>query len=366
MELTSQAINEAEFSMARRGYDPDQVDEFLEKLAVAVDKQRTALEEARGRAAQAEERAAEAERRLGERPERVVEAGPSDEDLAAAAERNAELTAEAEAELETLQRTLLLAQKTADATVRDAEEEARRLIAKAEDDARAAEESTRTRLLEEISRLDSDRSSLEADVAALNGHLEEQRRHLRGAIADLERLLTDPARLKESPAPELSDVAAPAEAAGSEPAGDATGEAAPLAADPDPDPAADADLAAAAQRLVTADELGRHGRAEPEGQAPDAEGGGGPASGRPDGDPDDEAWARFGPDADAADDDGGPPTQPVLRLDDLDQDRMPQSADAEDAYLSELRKAMLEDRSAPELDEAYGEGAGRQRFGRRR
>ena len=37
MDLTPQVINEVEFSMARRGYDPDQVDEFLEKVASKVE-----------------------------------------------------------------------------------------------------------------------------------------------------------------------------------------------------------------------------------------------------------------------------------------------------------------------------------------
>ena len=50
MELTSQVIEEAEFSMARRGYDPEQVDEFLEKVAVAVDKQHAELLATRERA----------------------------------------------------------------------------------------------------------------------------------------------------------------------------------------------------------------------------------------------------------------------------------------------------------------------------
>src|SRR5688500_10184171 len=89
MELTSKAINEAEFSMARKGYDPDQVDEFLEKLAVAVDKLSDALAEARSRATDAERRAADAERRASERAERVVEApagDPAIEQATAAAE----------------------------------------------------------------------------------------------------------------------------------------------------------------------------------------------------------------------------------------------------------------------------------------
>ena len=334
MELTSQAINEAEFSMAKRGYDPDQVDEFLEKLAVAVDKQNEALGEARERAAMAERRAAEAERRLAERPERPLSvAAPAAP--APAPQRvgpsPAEVTAAAEAELETLKRTLVLAQKTADATVREAEDEAKRMIATAERDAEAAEASTRARLLAEIATLDSGRNVLQADLVLLERHLEEQRLRLRSSVADLQRLLDDPGRLKPAPVPSLADVDLPATA----PAAETEPADAPVAADP----FMDAAPAEAAQ----------------------------PHDGIADGD---DAWARFGTaDApgDLTDDDAddlGPPTQPVLRLDDLTPP--PPPPESGDAYLDELRKAMLDDTGAP-VDEGFDDERGaRSRFGRRR
>jgi DivIVA domain-containing protein len=339
MELTSQAINEAEFSMARRGYDPDQVDEFLEKLAVAVDKQNEALAEAREQAAMLERRVADAERKLDERPERVVDAGaggPSEEEVST---RTAQLTAAAEAELETLQRTLVLAQKTADATIREAEEEARRMIAKAESDATAAQETTRARLLQEIGDLDADRAALTSDVDALNARLDEQRLNLRATIADLEKLLADPARLHAAPLPALSEVrAVDAPAAEAAPPEEPAGEA----------PAPEAD-----DRAELDADLGdeRHG-ADPDDHRSPAEP-----------DDDDRAWARFGSDDDL--DDAGPPTQPVLRLDELERSS-PGNGDAEDAYLNELRKAMLDDRGAPDVDDAFSDAASRQRFGRRR
>jgi DivIVA domain-containing protein len=344
MELTSQAINEAEFSMARRGYDPDQVDEFLEKLAVAVDKQNEALAEARERASMAERRANEAERKLSERPERVVDVAPAAEAEEATA-RTAQLTAAAAAELETLQRTLVLAQKTADATVRDAEEEAGRMIAKAESDARAAQEGTRARLLEEIAKLDADRSALQGDVEALEGHLVDQRRHVEETITDLQRLLSDPARLHAAEPPPLSEVTPEsAEAA----------ESGPAAAHA----ASGVGFAEAAEAVEPSSTVAEP-EAEPEG--------GSEAAAGPDDEGesvDDEAWARFGSEGDNGA--GGPPTQPVLRIDDLDEPSQA-SSEGEDAYLSELRKAMLDDRGAPGVDEAFGDDReARQRFGRRR
>ncbi|MBA2279970.1 MAG: DivIVA domain-containing protein, partial [Acidimicrobiia bacterium] len=195
MDLTPQVINEIEFSMARRGYDPDQVDEFLEKVAVAVADLNTGLAEARERVAAAERRAEEAEVKASQRPERVVEV-PAEQSASAAA-----VAAEAEAELETLKRTLVLAQRTADAAVKEAEVEARRIVGAAEADARAAHEDTRRRLVDELSTLEVSRDSLRDDVRAIERHLDEQRLRLRGSIAELQRILEDPSRLKAATPP---------------------------------------------------------------------------------------------------------------------------------------------------------------------
>jgi DivIVA domain-containing protein len=351
MELTSQAINEAEFSMAKKGYDPDQVDEFLEKLAVAVDKQNEALAEARERATMAERRAAEAERRLAERPTPAAAPAPSPAPVVVAAPPEpvrpagpspTEISAAAEAELETLKRTLVLAQKTADATIREAEEEARRMIATAERDAEAAEAGTRARLLEEIAALDTGRATLQSDVAALERHLDEQRLRLRSSVTDLQRLLDDPGRLQPTPAPPASPLDLPPSAT--------LAAAAPVAPPPDPAPALPAAAAAPPSAPAPA-------------PAPAA------FADAPSGD--DDAWARYG--TGDAPEDLGPPTQPILRLDDLEP--RPASSDPSevpagdnDAYLDELRKAMLDDTGAPDFDDDDfdDERGSRSRFGRRR
>jgi DivIVA domain-containing protein len=334
MELTSQVIEEAEFSMARRGYDPEQVDEFLEKVGGAVDKQHAELVATRERLAEAERRAIEAERRLEEQPERVVQAGPAPgpdleaveaEAGRAATVRAAELTASAEAELATLQRTLLLAQKTADATVKDAKEEAARMIAAAEADAREAEATTRARILAEIAALDDNRKALADDVAILDGHITTRRRQLQGTIEDLQGLLEHPDRLsaptppttsgvaaqRDVPAPRATppaiDLSAGAEVEAPEPA---------AAAEPSPEPRAEMPRRSGdAPKLLTREDLDS-------GESPD--------------DPADDAWSAFAPDDD--DVDPGPPTQPVSSLGDLSAPR-----GDDDAYLAELRRAMLEE-----------------------
>ena len=74
---------------------------------------------------------------------------------------------------------------------------------------------------------------------------------------------------------------------------------------------------------------------------------------------DDDAWARFS----VGEADPGPRTEPVRRI---DPDEIGAPSGEEDAYLTELRKAMLEDTGAP-VDDDLGDDVGpRSRFGRRR
>src|SRR6185503_14670234 len=106
MDVTPQVINEVEFHQKMRGYDPDEVDDFLERIAVGVGQLTDRLHEAEARAATADRRVIDLERKvreLGDRP------AASDD---------------ADADADTIKRTLVLAQKTADAAVTEAKEEA--------------------------------------------------------------------------------------------------------------------------------------------------------------------------------------------------------------------------------------------------
>src|SRR5213594_244405 len=60
MDVTPQVINEVEFHQKMRGYDPDEVDDFLERVAVAFEQVQERIRAAEQRAAGAEQRAAEA------------------------------------------------------------------------------------------------------------------------------------------------------------------------------------------------------------------------------------------------------------------------------------------------------------------
>jgi DivIVA domain-containing protein len=324
MDVTPQLLHDVEFREAKRGgYNTQDVDEFLERLAVGLERQDAAVRDARQRIEAAEARASEAERRAAQAEQAASETSASDE---------------------TLRRTLVLAQRTADAAIREAEEQAastlssaqqqaERLLteaqetsararAEAEDEARRAHEDARTRVLGEMHDLESARDQLRADVDVLERHLEAQRERLRRAVHELERILDDPESLREAELPTVSDVHAPAREPAAPPP-------APLASAPAED---------------------EH-----------------PSSWLPDDDAWDDPEVAVAP-AERPEDPGrddADATRPVDVLAERDAD--------DDAYLAELRKAMTDDTPLGPRDDLGDDGlfdagaeSGRSRFGRRR
>jgi cell division initiation protein len=167
MELTPQQLCDVEFSEQWRGYSRDQVDDFIERVAAAVADLQSRLRAMTERAVRAEQRALEG-----------VEA-----DGAA-------------------RRTLVLAQRTADATVAEAKETAARLVAQAQEEARAimlaaeatVEEAGATkppRTNAEIAHLEVTRSRLHADVATLEAQLTDRRTRIKDLLDELQRRVDD-------------------------------------------------------------------------------------------------------------------------------------------------------------------------------
>lgn len=331
MDLTSQVLHDVEFREAKRGgYHTQDVDEFLERLAVAVDRQEAQLREARQRVAAAEGRIADAERRAADAE---LRGGGGDAD-------------------ETLKRTLVLAQRTADAAIREAEEHAARILASAEDEAhrlvhdareasaqayaeaeeeaRRAQHEARTRVLAELQELEAGRELLRSDVELLEHHIELQRERLRLTIRDLTALVEDPAALREALVPALAEVTIPQP-------------------EPEPEPVRQPHRLVAAPLPEVDDEPEWAGAAEAEDYEPVAA----PAPRRRSREQPLLAHPEDVAEDDLVDDD-----------DDLgDED--------EDHYLAELRKAMTDDeplgpRDDPEAGYGGGPPAGRSRFGRRR
>jgi cell division initiation protein len=183
MELTPQQLCDVEFSEQWRGYSRDQVDDFIERVAAAVSTLQDRLRKMTERAVRAEQRAQEG----------------NEADGAA-------------------RRTLVLAQRTADATVAEAKETSARLIAQAQEEARAiilaAETSVETMptaeptARAEVADLEVTRSRLQADVAALESHVTDRKARIKDLLDELQRRVDDglDGRIAQWPTPDDSRI----------------------------------------------------------------------------------------------------------------------------------------------------------------
>ncbi|HMD45677.1 MAG TPA: DivIVA domain-containing protein [Acidimicrobiales bacterium] len=171
-----ETLRTVEFRLGLKGYNVDEVDEYLEKAAVEAEATQEQLRQLTERLRQAGERITqlEAERRETPLPPPPAETVPD----------------------ETLQRTLILAQRFVDQTKREceaesaeilaqAEERARQTVAQAEEQARQLSSDTERRLREEVTRLEAMRAQLASDVENMARHLEAERNRLRANLSDV-------------------------------------------------------------------------------------------------------------------------------------------------------------------------------------
>jgi len=160
MEVSPKTLREVEFREKMRGYHPEDVDHFLEQVAAGLEVMQDRLRQAVERAQRAEAAA--------------TEAGGSDE---------------------TLRKTLVLAQRTADMAVQEAREQAARILAGAEQQAQAliAEAEERGRLAHEdaisearseLSRLETAREQAHQHVETLERWVEEHKNHLQTSLSE--------------------------------------------------------------------------------------------------------------------------------------------------------------------------------------
>jgi hypothetical protein len=220
MELTlKRLLEQAEFKSSRGRYEAEEVDDFLDKAVAMATKVEAKLtqaldaEKAAGGPSPAEVEAEVARRVEATLAERAA-SGPSEDEMA-----------------EEARRTIVLAQRTADAAVKEAREDAAKLLADAQEraaalaaeadaaaetsraevaaEAAAAREEARGRLAGEIGELEGIREALRTDVTVLERHVEEQRAQLRSSVAELQRLLDDPVGFRMAPAPALLDPEVP-------------------------------------------------------------------------------------------------------------------------------------------------------------
>jgi DivIVA domain-containing protein len=231
MALNPQRIRDTRFKTAKRGgYDPAEVDSFLEEAAAA-------LEAAQNDATAMEARARAAVARLQE-----LSQGGGDPGGPPRASAD---------DAETISRTLLLAQRTADEAVAaaraeaeqlraDAGEEAAGIVEEARIEARRAGEEARVQVEGEVQALLARRDFLESDVDHLEQYLVAQRERIVEAVSELSDLVQRvpnglgdmrrpllSAAAEDDAAPagsddELAEIASAVEPDGGEGGGDAT------------------------------------------------------------------------------------------------------------------------------------------------
>src|SRR5580693_386601 len=206
-------LRTVEFRLGLKGYNVDEVDEYLDKAAQESEALQEHVRQLNERLRQASERIAQLERDKRAAPV----AAEVDEGAAAASADAAALSDE------TLQRTLLLAQKFVDQTKRESEAEAATVVAQAEETARAAiaaaeataaqlQAETHQKLRDEVARLESTRTELATDVESMARHLESERNRLRGALSDILKWVDEnvqPANSLMGVKPKAAPVSAP-------------------------------------------------------------------------------------------------------------------------------------------------------------
>lgn len=158
MDVSPKTLREVEFREKLRGYHPDDVDEFLERVAAGLEILQERLRAALDRAVRAEQKASEV--------------GEGDD---------------------AMRRTLVLAQRTADLAVQEAKEQSARIVAGAETQtqelrARAAAQARQT--IEDATRdawvqvraLEGTREDLERDISTLRRFMADERDRVRETL----------------------------------------------------------------------------------------------------------------------------------------------------------------------------------------
>ena len=248
MESTSgtpHLLTDVRFTVARKGYDPDEVDNFLERVSAAVAQLQEKLRQATANAEAAEGRATEASRSQTLLQARIDKL---ESDLATArsdAPASGLPPRAPEDDAAEVSKVLVLAQRTADAavaearatatqTVADAEQEAARILITARTEADEAASQQREALAGEVHSLEATRDRLAGDVSALDRYLEDQRASLGGALDRMRTVLDDPGALRLSTPPASAAVAVRAAAPGAAPVPPSPPANAPVAASDEP------------------------------------------------------------------------------------------------------------------------------------
>jgi cell division septum initiation protein DivIVA len=186
-----------EFRQKRQGYHPDEVDEWIDNAFATIEAVNREIAELR-------DRLANASSMVSAVPGSSTTSSPSTGELD-----------------ETLRRTLVLAQKTADAAIKEAQEEAQKIttdaraeaqraVDSANDEARRITTDAQQHVRADVLKLEAARTELESDVSKLQAYLNEERERLRSTLSEALTFL-DKGAEEGRAAPSLSEIQIPSE-----------------------------------------------------------------------------------------------------------------------------------------------------------
>ena len=161
MAITPADIQAQTFSEAKRGYDPAEVDVFLETLSSEVDAMLAKIVDLKGRLTATEQQLADAQAQLAQAQDATAQAVP------------AAPVADFSAQERQISAALIAAQQTAETIVNDANENAERIRNEADAKAREVIRQALTEKqaeLEEIDRLKASREEFKAEYLKLIQH----------------------------------------------------------------------------------------------------------------------------------------------------------------------------------------------------
>jgi len=193
MDLTPQVLKDVEFRQKVRGYDPDEVDAFLEQVGTAIGQLQARLQAALQQSGS----------QPPSEPGRLHDPdGALQRVLLAAQETADKVVYDAESEATTMVRE---AEQKSSAMIAEADAHSEKVLAAAATEARRALEEARQPLLAEIEDLRSDRERLNGEVVALERYLEGERTDVVATLERIQRIMADPTSLRMDEPPVSDD-----------------------------------------------------------------------------------------------------------------------------------------------------------------
>ena len=169
MAITPADIQAQTFSEAKRGYDPAEVDVFLETLSSEVDAMLAKIVDLKGRLTATEQQLTDAQAQLAQAQDTAAQAAPAAPVAAPAPDFSAQERQ--------ISAALIAAQQTAETIVNDANENAERIRNEADAKAREVIRQALTEKqaeLEEIDRLKASREEFKAEYLKLIQHFMDE------------------------------------------------------------------------------------------------------------------------------------------------------------------------------------------------